>query len=268
MRNLLSFLGLLILIPFSLPAQSQLQSLRFDVPSSCTINGLAFGNKPPVSFSYGVPLFSVLVDSNFYSSYSGKASLEKSGISFLLADTIRVTLKQDRKFQPGLRYILRFTNYGKGNHKIENLVPLGEGTDKVYITAGGTKEWPHYLCRSLLFRQGYAPVGVILPDNAWHLGFSDFRVNDRTSLSGLARRDQRDKDKTTIDRWAITLKPGGWVEYNLYFDIHSGDWHEGLKMMFTDRYLYDLPSFDNTYFERKDLQWMKSFIVPFQNMIR
>ena len=99
---------------------------------------------------------------------------------------------------------------------------------------------------------------MILPDNAWHLGFTDFKVNEEYSLSGLARRDQRDKDKSTIDRWAVTLKPGGWVEYNLYFDTHSGDWHKGLKMMFGERYLYDLPSFDNVYFERKDLQWMKS----------
>jgi formylglycine-generating enzyme required for sulfatase activity len=99
---------------------------------------------------------------------------------------------------------------------------------------------------------------VILPDNAWHLGFSDFRINDTLSITALARRDLRDKEKTAIDRWSVTLKPGGWVEYNLWFDIHQGDWHDGLKMMFSERYLYDLAAFDNSYFERKDLQWMKS----------
>ncbi len=258
MKTIFSFLSLFFFLTNSFLSQSQIQSLRFDEPNSFTVNGLVFHKKPAVSFTYGVPLFSVLIDSNFYNSYCGKVTFGKNEISFILADSIQGSMKADKKFQPGLRYIIRFTNSGKGNHRIENLVPLGEGSDKVYITAGGTKEWPHYLCRSLLFRPGYGPVGVILPDNAWHLGFSDFKVNEEYSISGLARRDQRDKDKSTIDRWAVTLKPGGWVEYNLYFDTHSGDWHEGLKMMFGERYLYDLPSFDNAYFERKDLQWMKS----------
>jgi len=258
MKKCFSFLSFFFFFPTFYPAFSQIQSLRFDEPNSFTVNGLVFQKKQAVSFPYGVPLFSLLIDSNFYNSYCGKTTFRTNEISFMLADSIQGSLKADKKFQPGLRYILRFTNTGKGNHRIENLVPLGEGSDKVYITAGGTKEWPHYLCRSLLFRPGYGPVGVILPDNAWHLGFSDFKVNEKYALSGLARRDQRDKDKSTIDRWAVTLKPGGWVEYNLYFDTHSGDWHEGLKMMFGERYLYDLPSFDNAYFERKDLQWMKS----------
>jgi len=258
MKNILSFLSLFFFLTNPFLSQSQIQSLRFDEPGSLTVNGIEIQKKQAVPFPSGVPLFSLLIDSNFYNSYSGKTILGKNEITFMLADSIRGSLKADKKFQPGLRYVLRFTNTGKGNHRIENLVPLGAGSDKVYITAGGTKEWPHYLCRSLLFRPGYGPVGVILPDNAWHLGFSDFKVNEEYSLSGLARRDQRDKDKTTIDRWAVTLKPGGWVEYNLYFDIHSGDWHDGLKMMFGERYLYDLPSFDNAYFERQDLKWMKS----------
>ncbi|MCX6249091.1 MAG: SUMF1/EgtB/PvdO family nonheme iron enzyme [Bacteroidetes bacterium] len=253
------FLSLFLLIG-SLSAQNQIQSLRFDEPNSFTVNGVVLEKKHSIALQYGVPLFSVLIDSNFYNSY-GKATFGKSEISFFLADSIRGSLRQDRKFEKGLRYVLRFTNTGKGNHRIENLVPLGEGPDKVFITAGGTKEWPQSLCRSLLFRPGYAPVGVILPDNAWHLGYSDFRINEEYSISSLARRDQRDQEKTTVDRWAVTLKPGGWVEYNLYFDIHTGDWHDGLKMMFGERYLYDLPSFDNTYFERKDLGWMKSSYI-------
>ena len=258
MKKVFSFLLMLFLFTISFPARSQIQSLRFDEPNSFTVNGLITREKKAVNFSYGLPLFSVLIDSNFYNSYCGKTSFGKNEISFVLADSITGILKADKKFQPGVRYVLRFTNTGKGDHRIENLVPLGEGSDKVYITAGGTKEWPHYLCRSLLFRPGYGPVGVILPDNAWHLGFSDYRVSGECSISGLARRDQRDKDKTTVDRWTVTLKPGGWVEYNLYFDTHTDDWHQGLKMMFGERFLYDLPSFDNAYFERKDLQWMKS----------
>ena len=159
---------------------------------------------------------------------------------------------------PGIKYLIRFENLGKGEHRIENVVPLGEGTDKVYITAGGTMEWPHYLCRSLLFRPGYGPVGIILPDNAWHMGFADFKVNDTLSVVAMARRGQRDKERTAIDRWAVTLKQGGWVEYSIYADVHSGDWHAGMKMMFQDRWLYDLEKFDTSLFARNDLKWMRS----------
>ncbi|MCK7462105.1 MAG: hypothetical protein MZU84_08600 [Sphingobacterium sp.] len=40
----------------------------------------------------------------------------------------------------------------------------------IYITAGLPNEEPHTLDRTQLFRPGLAPVGVVLPDNAWHMG--------------------------------------------------------------------------------------------------
>lgn len=242
-------------------AQSSLESLLFDQPESFTIHGISVKDKIEIDFQYPLPLYSVLIDSNFYHSYCSKPFYEKDEIRFTVADSVEGKVQLDKKFQPGLKFTIRFTNNGKGNHKIENLVPLGEGNEKVYITADGTKEWPQYLCRSRLYRPGYGPVGVVLPDNAWHLGFSDFNVNDTLSLTGLARRSQRDKEKTELDRWAITLKPGGWVEYNLFFDIHKGDWQEGLKMMFQDRWLYDLPTFDESMFKRQDLSWMRSTYI-------
>ena len=236
---------------------AQISALVFDRPATFSVNGLTLGQLK-VKTPYSIPLFSVLIDSNFYNSYCAKAEFRNDSIIFKLADSIGGILVPDRNCRQGLKYLIRFTNLGKGSHKIENLVPLGEGTDKVYITAGGTMEWPHYLCRSLLFRPGYGPIGIILPDNAWHMGFSDFVLNDSLSLTAIARRTGRDKEKTTIDRWSVTLKPSGWVEYSMYADTHKGEWQEGLRMMFQQRYLYDLPSFDNSMFERTDLQWMKN----------
>jgi len=242
--------------------QSSLQSLRFNQPGSFTIKALFTRDKTETNLPYELPLYSVRIDSNFYNSYCSKPYYKNNDeIRFIVADSIEGIVQFDKKFQPGINLTIRFTNNGKSNHTIENLVPLGEGNDKVYITAEGTKEWPQYLCRSRIYRPGYGPVGVILPDNAWHLGFSDFKVNNDLSLTGLARRSQRDKELTELDRWAVTLKPGGWVEYNLFFDIHKGDWQEGLKMMFQDRWLYDLPSFDETMFKRQDLRWMRSTYI-------
>jgi len=229
----------------------------FDRPASFTVSGIKF-NGSEIKTPYGIPLFSVLIDSNFYNSYCARAEFRNDTVIFTLADSVGGLLIPDKSCKQGIKYLLRFTNNGKGGHKIENLVPLGEGPDKVYITAGGTKEWPRYLCRSLLFRPGYGPVGVILPDNAWHLGFSDMVLNDTLSITALARRTNRDKDHTSADRWAVMLKPSGWVEYSIYSDTHKGDWQEGLRIMFQHRFLYDLPDFDNSMFERTDLQWMKN----------
>lgn len=257
--NKRSFLLVLIYLNICfIPGFTQIKSLQFDEPASFMVNRIILENQKVIDLVNKIPLFYVLIDSNAYTSSSLKVSFKSSEIDFILPDSIQGSLKMDKKFQPGIKYILRFSNLSKKEHTVENLVPLGEGNDKVYITAGGTKEWPHYLCRSLLYRPGYGPVGVILPDNAWHLGFADMKVNEELSLTGLARRGQRDKEKTEIDRWTVTIKPGGWAEYDVYFDVHKKDWHEGLRMMFQDRWLYDLTSFDNSLFERKDLQWMKN----------
>ncbi|MCX6282531.1 MAG: SUMF1/EgtB/PvdO family nonheme iron enzyme [Bacteroidetes bacterium] len=241
---------------------AQVSSVSFDHNSPLSIKEFNQGN---IATSHGIPLFTVLIDSVFYSSDSIKAEFRNDSILFKLSDSVGGLLLRDQTCTQGIRFILRFSNNGKAFHKIENLVPLGEGKDKVYITAGGTKEWPHYLCRSLLFRPGYGPIGVILPDNAWHLGFSDIKINDSVSITALARRTGRDKEKTSADRWAVTLQPTGWVDYSLYIDSHSGDWQEGLRLMFQQRYLYDLENFDNSMFERKDLQWMKDkYIILLQ----
>ncbi len=187
-----SLLILLFLLFFLTNATAQVQSLQFDVPNSFTIKGLTFPEKKEIVLPYGLPLYSVMIDSNFYNSYCSRPTFKKDEILFVIADSIEGLVKFDKKFKPGIKYTVRFTNRGKGKHKVENLVPLGEGPDKVYITAAGTKEWPAYLCRSILSRPGYGPVGVILPDNAWHLGFADFKIDEKTSLTGLSRRSGRE----------------------------------------------------------------------------
>jgi len=236
---------------------AQISSVLFDRPSSFTVKGFTV-NSMEISVPHAVPVFSLLIDSNSYNTIGVKTNFKTDTVTFTLADSIAGRLVIDRSCTQGLKYLLKFTNTAKCDHKIENLVPLGEGADKVYITAGGTKEWPHYLCRSLLFRPGFCPVGVILPDNAWHLGFCDFRLNDSLSVTAMARRSGRDENKTSVDRWAVVLKPSGWVEYSMYFDIHKGEWQEGLRIMFRQRFLYDLAGFDNSMFLRTDLKWMKS----------
>ncbi len=245
--------GTLLFLVF--PAFPQVTNLIFCRPDTFALKGIQVDNTS-IKLPFEIPFYTLLMDDNFFASFCSPPDYQNDEISFILEDSIQGLVTFDSLFNPGMKYRIRFTNTSHADHQIENLVPLGEGSDKVYISAEGTKEWPDYLCRSKLYRPGYGPVGVILPDNAWHLGFADMRINDSLSLVALARRTDRDRERTKLNRWSVTLQSGGWVEYTIWADIHSGDWHEGLKLMFQDRWLYDMDTFDLTMFKREDLKWM------------
>ncbi|MBE0647656.1 MAG: SUMF1/EgtB/PvdO family nonheme iron enzyme [Bacteroidales bacterium] len=251
--------GALLMLVF--PVFSQVEKLVFCEPDVFALKGVELKNAGLVTLRYEIPLYTLMMDDNYFASFCSPPDYEDGRVSFVLSDSIRGTVTFDSSFRPGVRYRIRFTNTSQTDHLIENLVPLGEGSDKVYISAEGKKEWPDYLCRSKLYRPGYGPVGVILPDNAWHLGFADMQINDTLSIVALARRTDRDRERTKLDRWAVTLQPEGWVEYTIWADIHTGDWHEGLKLMFQERWLYDLDTFDLAMFNREDLKWMNDAYI-------
>ncbi len=139
---------------------------------------------------------------------------------------------------------------------IENVVPFGESPNHTYITGLGD----HRLSRSALFRPGYGPIGVILPDNAWELGFGVLQLDETNAVAGLARR--RSWEKAEKKRFETLLYPGGEITYDLWYLPYSGDWQEGLRLMFQKHYLFDLEQFDNALFERADLAWIrKSYAI-------
>jgi hypothetical protein len=76
-----------------------------------------------------------------------------------------------------------FTNISKDTLTLHNVVPLGENPERVYITGLGD----HSLSRAHLFRPGFSPVNVILPDNAWELGYSEVDF-DEIKIAALTRR--------------------------------------------------------------------------------
>jgi len=255
----------LAMISISIAAYPQISKLTFCEPDALALKAVQMDGGFSLKLPYEIPFYTLLMDDNYFASFCSPPEYKNGKISFVLGDSILGTIAFDTMFRPGLKYRILFTNTSQTDHQIENLVPLGDGSDKVYISAEGIKEWPDYLCRSKLYRPGYGPVGVILPDNAWHLGFADLRINDSLSLVALARRSDRDRERTKLDRWAVTLQPGGWVEYTIWVDIHSGDYQDGLKLMFQERWLYDLDTFNLAMFEREDLKWMNdSYIMLLQ----
>ena len=236
--------------------------IRFQTEGGLNLNCLvtAPGEELPLG---NRPLFTLLLNGKLFSSAELTGLSVNDSLIGKFSNGLGVEVKQVSGFQPGLKYLLRFRNTGSDKIVLENVVPFGESGEYPYITATESKEWPGYLCRSQIFLPGGKGVGVVLPDNAWHLGWSDLPLRNDTSVVALCRRGKHgDAD---IDRWAATLKPGGWIEYSFYFDLHTGDWHRGLELMFRDRFLYDLPGFDYSLFRRNDLKWIRhSYLMLLQ----
>lgn len=98
------------------------------------------------------------------------------------------------------------------------------------------------------------PVNVIVPDNAWSLGFAELEIDD-FKVYGLTRR--AGSENAQLRRFENILYPGAWVEYNFFAAQYSGSWQEGLRHAFQDKWLYDLKEFDQTLYERADLKWIR-----------
>lgn len=159
-------------------------------------------------------------------------------------------------YEHGVKGTVRFRNLSSDTVRLHNVVPLGVSAGHVYITGKGN----HGLSRTHLFRPGYAPVNVIVPDNAWELGFSAVDGTNGNNVAALARRDNSSVEKGKRGRFETTLYPGGTVSYTVWMDHYRGDWREGLRLMFRQRYLYDVEpgTFDDSILQRADLKWFRS----------
>ncbi len=193
-----------------------------------------------------VPLVSFILDSVHYD----LGAAQKQDSSWDLED-LEVTLLEPVEKSDGSG-ILKFQNKGKDTLKLGNVVLFGSSEERYHITGYGD----HWLSRTRLFRPGQTSVPVILPDNAWELGYSDVPVSSKGGVYGLARRSSW--ENATRRRFETHLNPGGSVNYKIWVETYTGDWREGLRKAFQERYLYDLDDFDDTLFQREDLKWIRS----------
>lgn len=203
-----------------------------------------------------LPLFSVEMNKKLiFSSSNGFALKENSEVK-KLPDYEHELSKHNKG---GYLIKIRFTNTTDDTLYISNIIPFGENKEWVYITGKG----PWALARAKLFRPGWGPVDVTLPDNAWELGYSSFQITNDLSICALSRRIKIEGGKKA--RYETTLYPGGVLFYEFYIDKFYGNWQNGLKKMFQERWLYDLEEFDLTLYNRKDLQWIRSaYLISLQ----
>lgn len=226
----------LLLAPFSSTAQLQdLAISQNKVISYSTENG---DNKLP-----SLPLVSFEINNELF--HQG------------LHPSIEIDVANSNTQHPGIAKRITFKNTSNDTLQLSNVVPFGISDNRVYITGKGN----HYLSRSHLFLPGKIPVNVILPDNAWELGFSEVDVEGEQNIFGLMRRDVPSIENGQRRRFVTILFPGGSVTYDFYSDLYSGDWQEGVKEVFQNRYLYDLESFDQSLYNRDDLKWIRNSYV-------
>ena len=187
------------------------------------------------------------------------AAKDENGYSLTYENKLKVAVQSPGFSPEGWSCEFEFENISNDTVSISNVVPFNSDIESVNITGKG----PWDLARAWLFRPGYRPVRVILPDNAWELGYTSFEAGNGFSVCALARRMQ------TVgglkQRYQTLLPPKAKVKYKMYADIFRGDWQNGLRMMFRDKYLFDLKTFDNSLYERSDLAWIKeSYLMILQ----
>ena len=229
---------------------SQSQSIHIE-----NLNGLVFtGYTDAKAVGYAVdtvPVFSFVWQDSLISSSGRNIVWSNHTGGFYIGDSITGALSLDSVFNKGVKLLIRLTNHSKDTCVIENFMPFGQSKDKVYIT--GTGPWD--LARTKLFRPGKEPIGVILPDNAWEMGYCSFQLNDEKSLCAIARRKEVVNGKK--HRYKTDLYPNGQISYEYYINDFSGEWQNGLRLMFRDKYLYDLEKFEDSLYKRSDLKWIR-----------
>ena len=252
----------LVLLATCLQAQN-LRSIALDTSAGLRIVAVGEGAVAPAGLPAALPLFTLELNDTVVSSASGRAVRSGDSIVWTMPQGIDGWVKIGRDSAPGWSASVTFRNASSRTQRIAGVVPLGESPDHVFIKAWGPSDQVHRLSRSHLFRPGRAPIGVILPDNAWEMGYGDAAAGGGTWLCAIARRTGSEKAEER--RFRTILEPKGTVTYVFHLDTHTGTWQDGLRLMFQRRWLYDLPAFDETLYERDDLKWIRrSYLLLLQ----
>ena len=262
MKSKIVFATLILFIASGMNAQN-IRSLTLSTLHGVAIAGYTDASSAVVVLKDTLPLFSFELNDTVVASTSMTGAMQGDSILWTSSAGIDGWVKAQKMFNRGWKATLTVRNISEKKQNIAGIVPLGESETATYIKAAGLATPEHRLSRSKLFRPGLGAIGVVLPDNAWEMGFCDAAATESKSLTAIARRVGSNKAEER--RFRTILEPGGTVSYVLYVDEHDGGWRDGMKLMFQDRWLYDLEAFDNSLYEREDLQWIrKSYLLLLQ----
>lgn len=250
---------MILLLPVNLRSQI-ITGFESAVVDGLVIEQLSVSGGTSLKITKGRPLYSFnLGDKKLNSSSNvykrtGNSWSQEFDNSIKVTGTILDTVST-------LRMEMVFENVGLDTVIISNIVPFGfDSASSIHITGMG----PWDLARAWLSRPGYRPLRVILPDNAWELGYTSFGLEGEMSVCAMARRSKWESGARR-ERYQTVLPPRGRVYYNFFAETFKGEWQNGLRLMFRDRYLFDLEKFDNSLYERDDLAWIRqSYLIVLQ----
>lgn len=257
----ITFIAFLLLIWFtSFPVYSQtLRSITINGKTGLTAERFISSDSLTMNLTKGRPLFSFLLNEKQFRSSETESVSTDNGFTQIFDNKIIARTTGISAGAKGWKCEISFENTGKDTLTLSNVIPFGNEESSVYITGKG----PWDLARAYLFRPGFRPVRVILPDNAWELGYCSFNGGNGLSVCSMARRQQTTGGQKK--RYETVLPPKAKVNYIIYADFFQGEWQKGLRLMFRDRYLFDLDQFDNSLFKREDLKWIReSYIIILQ----
>jgi gamma-glutamyl hercynylcysteine S-oxide synthase len=250
--------AVLLLLPFSAHSQT-ISNTGFDRSRGLSIRNFTLSDNRILSLSHSVPIFSFIVNGTLYNTTDTDARELTGKYEQVFANKLAVTFSMPVQSAEDWTGEIVFENTGQDTLILSNVVPYGEKASSVYITGYG----PPDLARACLFRPGFRPVRVILPDNAWEMGYSSFTTGDDMSVCAIARRNKTEGGQRR--RYETVLPPHSKVIYTMYAAVFKGEWQNGLRLMFRDRYLYDLVKFDNSLYESSDLAWIReSYLIVLQ----
>ena len=217
----------------------QLNNISFSKDSTRIVGFLL--NKRPVNQNKSLVNFEVLANN-------------KPVADTLKPDFISYSIQKVARYKDGLQLKIHFVNKTQDTLRLHNIVPFEINQDQVYITGKGD----HSLSRTHLFLPNRQPINVIVPDNAWELGFNVVKMNDSVSLYGFSRRTKASVTNGKTRRFETILYAGGSIDYTIWLEPFKGDWQTGLLKVFRDRKLYDVDQFNDSLYKRADLKWMRN----------
>ncbi len=244
------FLAFLVLSAVGLKAQNSFEPVFSD-------KGLILKKIGEVEIPGNIPLISFQLNGEWQDVKDGKVSIFHDSLTELGLQKLNITLQTKQNFNLGYKGLITFKNISTDTLSLSNVLPFSPFHNEVYITGKGD----HRLSRTHLFRPGFSPVNVIVPDNAWELGFSTMTQSSH-HFCGLTRRTGK-SEKAQRHRFETILPPGESVTYTLWIEPFVGDWHQALELMFRQRMLYDVEpgTFNNAMYERQDLKWIRKAYV-------
>ena len=239
-KSFLQLFGILIIfLSVQYPAKSQsLTKIHISDQTGLNSDSLTLSDSTNLLFKRRKSVLSFLLDEKMCSTGDVTALKTDNDFSQTYENKIRLICKTSENDSSGWKAEFVFENISIDTVTISNVIPFASDNESVIITGMG----PWNLARAWLFRPGYGPVRVILPDNAWELGYTSFEVDSGYSVCAITRRQSIEGGQR--QRYQTLLPPNGKVYYTMHVDIFTGEWQNGLRKIFRDKYLYDIYSFD------------------------